>query len=141
MLSNCGGQEEKEEDEDAHHFITVCPSLSVERTRLLASAPDAIGSKLPDPTLEPSQFTSTVLGINWIEHLPTQSFCIQFLDQLRNFRSSVLYGSFYLRWTLIIDGSLYLRWTLIIDGSWVHKMDPYNRWVRLHKMDPYNIWV
>ena len=77
--------------EDAHHFITVCPSLSVERTRLLASAPDAIGSKLPDPTLEPSKFTSTVLDINWIEHLPTQSVCIQFLDQLRNSRSSVLY--------------------------------------------------
>ena len=48
--------------EDAHHFITFCPSLSAERTRLFASAPDAISSKLPDPALKPSQFTSTVLG-------------------------------------------------------------------------------
>ena len=32
--------------EDAHHLIAVCPRLSTERTRLLASVPVAIGSKL-----------------------------------------------------------------------------------------------
>ena len=79
------------EVEDAHHFIAVCPGLASIRSELLNAASDTIKTNLPNPSAFPKEFSNTTLGIVWIKHPPTQNFCIQFLNQLRNSRTAILF--------------------------------------------------
>ena len=48
------------EVEDAHHFISVCPVLTADRSRLLNSAPDIVKVNLPDPSVMAAQLTRMV---------------------------------------------------------------------------------
>ena len=74
--------------EDAFHFISHCPALEGERLRLLDCAPPSVKTQLPDHVTRPDEFAETILGTNWIDDRPTQSFCIEFLQDLRSYRTS-----------------------------------------------------
>ena len=52
--------------------------------------PPPIASLLPDPSLNPRNFRDVVLGVNWIDSVPLQRFCIVFLQHLRDARDSLL---------------------------------------------------
>jgi len=47
-------------------------------------------SDLPDPTREPDTFASIMLGIDWIENIEIQVFCINFLAKLKAFRAELI---------------------------------------------------
>ena len=50
---------------------------------------------LPDLEADPVQFTEVVLGLEWINDAPTQTFIIDFLTQLKSARSSLILQSDY----------------------------------------------
>ena len=81
------------EPEDSAHFILRCPSLSARRLELLSDAPAHVKQLLPDMVRDPDRFTDVMLGCVWIEDRSTQVFIIDFLDQLRAFRNSLLLQS------------------------------------------------
>ena len=45
---------------------------------------------LPDPAREPDSFASIMLGIDWIEDIEIQAFCINFLAELKAFRAELI---------------------------------------------------
>ena len=65
--------------ENAEHFILYCQSLDTTRRLALESAPPLIRSHLPDPTRDPVRFRDIILGLEWIDHRPTQLFITDFL--------------------------------------------------------------
>ena len=81
------------EPEDSAHFILRCPSLSARRLELLSDAPAHVKQLLPDMVRDPDRFTDVMLGCVWIKDRSTQVFIIDFLDQLRAFRNSLLLQS------------------------------------------------
>ena len=70
--------------EDAGHFIVHCSALSNVRSSLLALAPPNVIPLLPDPTSNPEEFIGIVLGTCWVNCDELQTFCVNFLDQLRS---------------------------------------------------------
>ena len=73
--------------EDVYHFISFCPSLNDERQRLIANAPPSVYPHLPDPSTRPEDFADVILESDWIDNRDVQAFCINFLQQLKNFHS------------------------------------------------------
>ena len=71
-----------EAEEDAIHFIAVCSYLASCRTTLISSAPESVKSIIPDWVTVPQEFAFVILGIEWVDHLPTQTFCIEFCGSL-----------------------------------------------------------
>ncbi len=78
------------EPETPAHFIAHCPAISPRRQELLAGAPDHVRPLLPDITLAPDHFFNVMIGSDWIDDPVTQSFIVDFLDQLRTSRNSLL---------------------------------------------------
>ena len=78
--------------EDAIHFIATCPALLEHRLSVLATAPKSVKVNIPDCATDPIQFAHMMLdlGVDWIDHHPTQMFCINLLHQLRSFSLSLL---------------------------------------------------
>ncbi len=78
------------EPETPAHFIAHCPALSPRRQELLAGAPDHVRPLLPDITLAPDHFFNVMIGSDWMDDPATQSFIVDFLDQLHTSRNSLL---------------------------------------------------
>ena len=76
--------------ENAEHFITNCHSLDAARVHALESAPPQVRPHLPNPARDPVGFTDVILGIDWIDHRPTQLFITEFLSQLKAARTAIL---------------------------------------------------
>ena len=76
--------------ENAEHFILYCQSLDTTRRLALESAPPQIRPHLPDPTRDPVRFRDIILGLEWIDHRPTQLFITDFLSHLKAARSALL---------------------------------------------------
>ena len=60
--------------ENAEHFITNCHSLDAARNFALELAPPQVCPHLPNPARDPVVFSDVILGIDWIDHRPTQLF-------------------------------------------------------------------
>ena len=45
---------------------------------------------LPDPAREPDSFACIMLGIDWIDDIQVQVFCINFLAELKYFRAELI---------------------------------------------------
>ena len=78
--------------EDAPHFISTCPSLETKRRELLGHAPPQLQDleqELPDPARDPDLFAHVMLGINWVEDIELQAFCVNFLAELKAFRANL----------------------------------------------------
>ena len=45
---------------------------------------------LPDPAREPDGFTYIMLGIDWIDDIEFQAFCIDYLAELKTFRAELI---------------------------------------------------
>ena len=76
--------------ENAEHFISNCHSLDAARVRALQSAPPQVRPHLPNPARDPVGFSDVILGIDWIDHRPTQLFITEFLSQLKAARTAIL---------------------------------------------------
>ena len=46
---------------------------------------------LPDPAREPDSFACIMLGIDWIDDIEIQVFCINFLAELKAFRAELVH--------------------------------------------------
>ena len=57
---------------------------------LLVYPPQFWDMDLPDPAHEPDSFASIMLGIDWIEDIEIQAFCINFLAELKAFRAELI---------------------------------------------------
>ena len=75
--------------EDAEHFVLCCDALPDVRSRLLADAPPSVRAHLPCSTDQPRLFVEIMIGTCWVDD-DVQSFCIQFLNELRATRASKL---------------------------------------------------
>ena len=82
----CGAQLE-----DAPHFISSCPALEDKCRELLRHAP--LQLELPDPARDPDLFAHIILGIDWIEDIQVQVFCINLLAELKAFRAELIQKS------------------------------------------------
>ncbi len=71
-------------------FIIHCPSLSVHRQDMLSDVPAYVRSLLPDISSEPVRFLDVMLGSEWIKDHDIQIFNVDFLDNLLDFRNSLL---------------------------------------------------
>ena len=74
---------------------TICPALSLSCAEI-DRCPHVIFSSeqlLPDMVRDPDRFTDVMLGCVWIKDRSTQVFIVDFLDQLRAFRNSLLLQS------------------------------------------------
>ena len=76
--------------ENAEHFITNCHSLDAARNFALELAPPQVCPHLPNPARDPVGFSDVILGIDWIDHRPTQLFITEFLSQLKAARTAIL---------------------------------------------------
>ena len=77
--------------EDATHFISSCTMLEAKRRELLSYAPlQSRDMDLPDPAREPDSFASIMLGIDWIDDIEIQVFCINFLAELKALRAELI---------------------------------------------------
>ena len=87
-LVNCGTQLE-----DAPHFISTCPSLETKCRELLRHAPPQLQDQepeLPDPVRDPDLFAHVMLGIDWVEDIKLQVFCVNFRAELKAFRANLI---------------------------------------------------
>ena len=78
------------EPKDPLHFIAKCPAVSPVRCRLLSATPEVIIPHLPDPEADPLRFTKVVLSLEWIKDMPTQTFIIDVLTQLKSAHNSLI---------------------------------------------------
>ena len=77
--------------EDATHFISSCTMLEAKCRELLSSAPSQFWDmNLPDPAREPDNFACIMLGIDWIDDIEVQVFCINYLAELKAFRAELI---------------------------------------------------
>ena len=61
------------------------------RREVLSYAPlQSRDMDLPDPTREPDSFASIMLGIDWIDDIEIQVFCISFLAELKALRAELI---------------------------------------------------
>ena len=82
----CGAQLE-----DVPHFISTCPSLETKRREPLRHAPPQLQDReLPDPARDPDLFAYVMLGIDWVEDIQLQVFCVNFLTELKAFRADLI---------------------------------------------------
>ena len=63
----------------------LCPSLREERMEMIAKAPHAVHTHLPDPDTRPEEFTNVILGTDWVDVHEVQVFAIEYLRRL-NYR-------------------------------------------------------
>ena len=77
-------------DEDPTHFLATCPALAGRRAELLQAIPLALHVVVPDPAREPVEFTSTLLGVPWIDDTEFQEFAISFITELKALRADIL---------------------------------------------------
>ena len=80
-------------DEDPTHFLATCPALAGRRAELLQAMPLALHVVVPDPAREPVEFTSTLLGVPWIDDTEFQEFAISFITELKALRADILLNS------------------------------------------------
>ena len=69
------------------------PMLEAKRRELLSYASlQSRDMDLPDPAREPDSFASIMhmLGIDWIDDIEIQVFCINFLAELKAFRAELI---------------------------------------------------
>ena len=65
-------------------------SREAKHRELLSSAPPQFWDmNLPDPAREPDSFTYIMLGIDWIDDIEFQVFCIDYLAELKTFRAEL----------------------------------------------------
>ena len=77
--------------EDATHFISSCTVLEAKHRELLSSAPPQFWDMdLPNPACESDSFECIMLGIDWIDDIEVQVFCINFLAELKAFRAKLI---------------------------------------------------
>ena len=76
----------------ATHFISSCTMLEAKRRELLSSAPPQFWDMdLLDPAREPDSFECIMLlGIDWIDDIEVQVFCIDYLAELKAFRAELI---------------------------------------------------
>ena len=79
--------------EDSLHSVASCPALLGCRVELIGEAPSSVKDALPDPARDPHRFFSVMTGVDWINDIDIQLFCIDFLDSLRSRRNSLLLNS------------------------------------------------
>ena len=84
------------------HITWLTHVLEAKRRELLSYAPlqsrdmdlpnpRPIGRPdLPDPAREPDSFASIMLGIDWIDDIEIQVFCINFLAELKALRAELI---------------------------------------------------
>ena len=78
-------------------FISSCPLLEAKRRKLLSHAPPQLQDidtytdmNLPDPARDQALFANVMLGIDWIEDIEVQAFCINFLAALKELRAELI---------------------------------------------------
>ena len=77
--------------EDATHFISSCTMLEAKHRELLSSPPpQPWDMDLPDPACEPDSLACIMLGIDWIDDIEVQIFCINFIAELKAFRTELI---------------------------------------------------
>ena len=78
------------DQEDAVHFIAVCPRLENARLEALAVAPPISDNILPNRSVNPREYTEIMLGTSWIDDPTFQRFCISYLSTLKSRRAQLL---------------------------------------------------
>ena len=76
--------------ENTEHFIANCHSLDAARNLALQSAAPQVRPHIPNPARDPVGFSDVKIGIDWIDHGPTQLFITEFLSQLKAARMAIL---------------------------------------------------
>ena len=77
--------------EDATQFIFLCTMLEAKRRELLSSTPPQLWAvDLPEPAREIDSFACILLGIDWIDDIEVQVFCINFLAELKAFTAELI---------------------------------------------------
>ena len=61
------------------------------RELLRYTLPQSHDMNLPDPVHEPDSSASIMLGMDWIEDIEIQAFCINFLAELKAYRAELIH--------------------------------------------------
>ena len=77
--------------------------LETKHKELLSYAPlQSHDMNLPDHVHEPDSSASIMLGMDWIEDIEIQAFCINFLAELKAFRAELIHSYITLSHYLVV---------------------------------------